>query len=121
MMTKIQYLLVCLAEESAEVAQRATKALRFGLGESQPGQSLTNAERILDELEDLQIIVEMLREEGALSHSLSESIQPRPIAPSTLDQSRSVGRLYWDRIKAKRAKVKKYMDYAVQCGTVECL
>ena len=102
MMTKIQYLLVCLAEESAEVAQRATKALRFGLDEAQPGQSLSNAEHILEELEDLQIIVDMLREEGALSER-----QP------------ALSEIYSSLLKRKRAKVLKYMDYAVQCGTVE--
>jgi hypothetical protein len=32
------------AEEAVEVAQRATKVLRFGIDEVQPGQSLTNAD-----------------------------------------------------------------------------
>ena len=59
-MTRQQHLLICLAEECAEVAQRASKALRFGLQEIQPGQHLTNAERLADEAIDLQAVLKML-------------------------------------------------------------
>jgi hypothetical protein len=53
-------LLICAAEECAEVTQRITKALRFGLDEVHPGQPLTNAQRIAGELGDLQAVVNML-------------------------------------------------------------
>lgn len=45
-MNKVEYLLACLAEEAVEVAQRATKAMRFGCNEVQPGQPLCNVQRI---------------------------------------------------------------------------
>jgi NTP pyrophosphatase (non-canonical NTP hydrolase) len=59
-MNRTEHLLACLAEECAEVAQRVSKALRFGLDEVQPGQASDNADRIADELGDLISVVEIL-------------------------------------------------------------
>lgn len=61
-----EYVLSCLAEECAEVAQCVSKALRFGLREIQAGQSLTNAERIVEELADLISVAAMLEVDGAI-------------------------------------------------------
>ena len=61
-MTDEQYLLTLLAEECAEVSQRATKAIRFGLEDpkgAQPGFP-SNKERLLEEINDLLVVVEML-------------------------------------------------------------
>lgn len=58
-MTREQHLLTILAEECAEVVQRATKAIRFGLDESQPGQR-DNRKRLENELGDLLGMVDML-------------------------------------------------------------
>lgn len=52
-MTETQYLLAVLMEECAEVAQRASKGLRFTLEEVQPGQDETNQRRLERELADL--------------------------------------------------------------------
>jgi hypothetical protein len=60
MMKREEHLLAIAAEECAEVAQRCSKALRFGMGEIQPGQSLTNRERIQQEYSDLASALEML-------------------------------------------------------------
>ena len=46
-------LLTILMEECAEVQQRASKMLRFGVNEVQPGQAATNAERLSAEVGDL--------------------------------------------------------------------
>ena len=54
-MTPDQYWLCKIAEECTEVAQRALKAQQFGLSEIQPGQDLTNLERLADEFRDLLI------------------------------------------------------------------
>lgn len=59
-MSTQQYLLTCLAEECAEVAQRATKAIRFGMDEVQPGQQLTNFDRLQHELNDLMAVADLL-------------------------------------------------------------
>jgi NTP pyrophosphatase (non-canonical NTP hydrolase) len=45
-------ILTTLIEEAAEVIQRATKLMRFGRDEIQPGQPLTNAERLACEIGD---------------------------------------------------------------------
>ena len=51
-MNRLEHILTCVAEESNEVGQRATKALRFGLDEVQPGQDLTNWDRLIEEFHD---------------------------------------------------------------------
>ena len=97
-MNKIEHLLVCLAEECAEVIQRATKANRFGLTEIEPGQDFTNAQRIVQELYEMKAVVHMLHEEGALvSNSSDDAIA----------------------VTKKKEKVMRYMKYAEQCGTLK--
>ena len=56
-----------IIEECAEVQHRACKALRFGLSEIQPGQDLTNAERLSDEIGDLGGILNLADDEGVIS------------------------------------------------------
>ena len=51
-------LLIIMIEECAEVAQRATKMLRFGVDETQPGQPYDNATRLGHELGDLMAVIE---------------------------------------------------------------
>lgn len=59
-------ILTILIEECAEVQQRATKALRFGLQERQPGQELTNVERLSREVGDLYEIIDVAIERGLI-------------------------------------------------------
>lgn len=49
-----------IQEECAEVSQRASKALRFGLFEVQPGQELNNWERLRQEFIDLWTAMSLL-------------------------------------------------------------
>lgn len=56
-----------IIEECAEIQQRATKALRFGLNEVQPGQTFTNAYRMGGEVGDLLEVVDMAIREGVFS------------------------------------------------------
>lgn len=95
-MTETEHLLECFAEECLEVAQRVTKANRFGLGEVQPGQELTNEQRIVGELNDLMGVLEMLRERHIITTPLSR-----------------------DAMDAKKLKVAKFMGYARELGTLE--
>lgn len=96
-MTREEHLLSCLAEECCEIGQRVSKALRFGLQEVQPGQTLTNAERIVAEYHDLLAVAFMLKEEGLL---------PFPSNPPL------------DLVDAKVAKVEKFMAYAREQGVL---
>lgn len=64
-MNRTEYLLTVVAEECAEVAQRAAKAARFGLDQIQvdPHENpdgLTNRERIVGEYNDLIGTLQML-------------------------------------------------------------
>jgi uncharacterized protein (UPF0147 family) len=65
-MNATEHLLTCLSEECAEVSQRASKALRFGLDEVQPEQPFNNAQRIIAEVNDLIAVIEMLQQANAL-------------------------------------------------------
>jgi hypothetical protein len=67
MMTLEDLNLVMLMEECAEVAHRASKQLRFGADEIQPGQPLTNRQRLRDELMDLLTVVDFLTDGGQLA------------------------------------------------------
>lgn len=95
-MNRQEHLLTCLAEECAEVAQRVSKALRFGLAEVQPGQPLDNAERIVEEVRDLWAVVEILQDEGALPI----------IGISTKD------------VNAKRDKIERFMSISLKNGVL---
>lgn len=92
-MNRTEHLLWVLAEECAEVAQRASKAARFGLDEVQPGQELTNEERLWQEMCDLCAVGEML---------------------ITL---RGQGGLNRVAVDAKKEKVEKFLLYSAECGT----
>jgi NTP pyrophosphatase (non-canonical NTP hydrolase) len=53
-------LLTILIEECAEVQQRATKLLRFGCDEVQPGQDKSNSTRLAEEIGDLECVINWL-------------------------------------------------------------
>lgn len=96
-MNRTEHLLTCLAEEAAEVAQAATKALRFGLQDTNPRTGTTAEQHICAELNDLVAVAELLRERGALPH---------------LDGTDNA------QIGAKKAKVARYMAISEQRGTL---
>lgn len=96
-MTRAEHILSCFAEECNEVAQRVSKALRFGVLEVQPGQTLTNAERIVDEYIQIIAVERML---------VAEGIIPRP------QLSESV-------IAAKQQKIEKFIAYAREQGALQ--
>ena len=109
-MNRTEHLLVIVGEEATEVsleapalrmAQRAAKALRFGLAERQPaiagvqdGHPDTNADRIMHEFADLLGVVEVLQAEGLLP---------------------AVDR---ERVEKKKAKIEQYLQYSAEMGTV---
>lgn len=95
-LTKEQYLLNCLAEECAEVIQRVTKSLRFGLDEVQEGQTLTNAESLVYEYNDVLAVMEELKEITKLSNVGCPA-----------------------QMALKTSKLRKYLGYAKRIGVVE--
>lgn len=95
-MTREEHLLTILIEECNETAQRATKALRFGLSEIQPEQPLTNAERVVYEFNDIVATMEMLMTDKSLPYVFDH--------PSIL---------------VKKQKVEKYLAYSSELGTLK--
>ncbi|HML33827.1 hypothetical protein [Sporomusa sphaeroides] len=93
-MTETEHLLVCLAEECAEIQQAVTKALRFGLQDNY--KDSTPAQDIARELCDLIAVVELLEEAGVIKKT------------GTIDA-----------IERKKARVWHYMEYARARGTLE--
>lgn len=93
MLNKEQYLLTLIQEECAELSQRASKALRFGLHEIQDGQELNNWERLKGEYTDLWTVICMLDAE-----LLILEVEP---------------------IREKIDKIKKYMGLSQDRGILE--
>ena len=96
-----EHLLTVVMEECAELAQRCSKALRFGMNEKQPEQRYTNAERIKEEYIDLI---------GAI-HTLSGAVPDFPFDSVAMSGSGGV--------TEKTAKIHRYMEYARECGTLK--
>ena len=96
-MNETEYLLTCLAEESAEVVQAATKALRFGAdGICPDGQ--TNIARIIAELNDVLAVIDLLEYREVIKRG-------------------SIGD--YDQIDEKKKKVLHYMKIARDNGTLQ--
>lgn len=98
MMSKTQYLLLKLAEECSEVAQRCSKQMQFGADEVQPGQEKNNRERLGEEFNDLLSVAKMLIEEGEIPFQTFEN--------------------YNEALAKKRAKIEKYYKKSQEAGLV---
>ncbi len=96
-MNKNEYLLNKLSQECAEVSQRCSKAIEFGLTEIQEGQELDNAQRISDEYADLVAVFFMVCEAGLIK------ADPE----------------FAEKVAAKKEKVLKYMEYSRKVNCLE--
>lgn len=94
-MNREQYLLVKLAEESAEVGQIALKTAQFGLRERDPARTLDNLQRLHAELNDLLAVVNLLNLECGLAFEADVAA-----------------------MEAKSAKISKYYKYSKELGKV---
>jgi NTP pyrophosphatase (non-canonical NTP hydrolase) len=94
-MNRIEHLLACVAEECAEVAQRALKAQRFGLLEIQPEHALNNWQRLIEEFTDLLAVIEMLETSSGSPYCI-----------------------LCERVEAKKRKVERFMAYAEEQGAL---
>ena len=97
-MTENEVLYLHLMEEAAEVQQRASKLLRFGVDEREPGQLFNNAERLRGEINDLLGVISILEENGLKKPTDSELAEA---------------------IAAKRVKIARFLKYSQVRGTVE--
>jgi NTP pyrophosphatase (non-canonical NTP hydrolase) len=95
-MDRLEHLLTIAAEECAEIAQRISKAQRFGLDEIQPGQGYDNAERINEEFNDLIAVLRLIeRETGRdLTEIFGSSVRKKQRkVEEFLELSKAEGRL----------------------------
>lgn len=99
-MNRAEHIIETLGEEGAEVAQRTSKANRFGLREIQPEQPHNNAQRIQEEVYDLL---------GTYGMAVSEGLLP------PLDLSPENMRLVTAR---KSAKIERFMEISRQQGVL---
>ncbi len=97
-MTREEHLLTIIAEECTEIAKCATKALRFGLDDCEPGQFDSNARRLCLECADLQAVLEMLND---LSSVLA-------LASASVDTVEAISK--------KKEKVEHFLDYSKERG-----
>lgn len=98
MINKQEYLLVCLAEECAEIQKVVMKALRFGLDKGNPlgDEFISNHDEIQKELNDVVAVVDMLNTNGFTKIQLSLDAQ-----------------------KHKKEKINKYMEVSISCGILK--
>ncbi len=66
-----EYLLLCIAEEAAEIIHCCTKAIRFGTNDANPYDLSkgTNGEELVKELNDLLALAELLAETNSMDMS----------------------------------------------------
>jgi hypothetical protein len=98
-MNKLDHLLWVVAEESAEVAHRASKCARFGLNEYEPGSIQNNLTRLIGEFNDLYAAMWLILESQGYIH---DEVLRQPIQQ-----------------EAKRAKVEKFLAYSKECGRLD--
>jgi hypothetical protein len=98
-MNKQEHLLTILSEECAEVAQCASKALRFGLKDIKPGTQKQNTERIMEEFYDLVATMEKLQSYNVLPEWGEDRINFHK--------------------EAKKSQVEKFLDYSEKVGTLQ--
>lgn len=96
-----QLLLAKIAEECAEVAQRALKAQQFGLYEYQKNTDKNNLDRLEEEFVDLLTVYDMLYE---------VINRETPFKNNTH---------FGQKMKEKREKIGKYHEYSVALGEVD--
>lgn len=91
-----QYILICMAEECSEVSHRISKALRFTLDEIEPGHTLTNGTRIVNEIIDLLSVIDLAVRYGII-------VDPFNSLPLKI---------------LKQEKIAKFMNYSLELGVL---
>ena len=91
MLSKNEYLLICLIEELSEVQQELSKCLRFSLNHMPEVYDTTNAKRAALEFADVFAIIELLEAEGIAFIDFNNDS-------------------FFNRVKDKKKRTLKYME-----------
>jgi len=86
-MTKEQYLLLYLIEEMTECVNRASKAIRFTLQEKEPGQDLTNEERLIGEIVDVMAVAQMMFDKA---NGIMKDVSPEKLEKMLKEKSEKI-------------------------------
>lgn len=97
-MKMMQFLLLKLMEECAEVQQRASKMIQFGADETEPGQPFTNTERLREELNDLIATIHIIEQNGF-----------PPFPPAEFNEI----------VSKKASKILKFLVYSKDIGALK--
>ena len=98
-MNKEQMLLTLLSEECAEVAQLASKSIRFGLDSCDPTTGKSNMSALHQELIDIIAVVQYLNYEYNFRFDFDN--------------------IDWKAVAAKKERIDKYMKYSVDLGRLK--
>ena len=98
-MNKEQMLLTLLSEECAEVAQLASKSIRFGLDSYEPLTGVSNIDALHQELIDIITIVQYLNYEYDFNFDFDN--------------------IDWKAVAAKKERIDKYTKYSVDLGRLK--
>jgi len=93
-----EHILKKITEECSEVIKEISKAELFGMEDCEPGQELSNKEKIQDELADLLGAIELVCEHGILN---DREIFNR------------------EKVEAKKAKILKWLKYSQDKGITD--
>ena len=97
-MNKKELLLIKLMEECNELSQCVAKLLWFGENEVEPGQDLTNFERMVNEYNDLIGVIDKINEDDVFLKTIS---------------------VYPDKTTRKKEKIEKYLIYSKGLGILD--
>jgi hypothetical protein len=96
---RVELLLAQLGEEGSEIAQMASKALRFGLDEWYSKEEATNRTRLTEEIWDLLGVYYMLQDEGILEPLDQDALQKH--------------------VHMKKDKIEKYLGVSKELGILD--
>lgn len=96
-MNRSEHLFTIVGEEGAEVTQRASKVVRFGMAEVEPGKEQNNRTRLLGEFADLCGALELALNDGPIEGIVS-ILRPQ--------------------IDAKKDKIEKFLEYSREQGAL---
>ena len=97
-MNESEHILICIAEECAEIQKAVSKALRFGLDDRHPNSNQTNKDDLAFEIADLLGAIEMAQDYGIIPDHGEEKIR--------------------SHMQAKKENILKFMNYAETGGTL---
>jgi hypothetical protein len=113
-MNRTELLLVCLAEECAQVQHAIAKTLRFSFDDTFPGVTSANAQDIVSEFTDVLAVMELLEDIGTRQEAETLTNKRRHDS-----EDRALRLAALRAIERKKAQISEYLSYVEQCKTLK--